>query len=124
MKNKRKIIDKWISNNGAATFDLKNRSIILHDGGLFAIEKEVKTETKTRMIIDKKPHEEIINGKTMEVYGCKSVPIKRKGELVKEKVEYYKNFLWFEELDETINYFKRMKQMLNKLGYKTNYGKK
>lgn len=119
MKNKRKIIDNWIKRNGAANFDLKNRDIILYDGGLFSIEKEIKIETKTRMITDKEPHEEIINGKKRKVYGCKFVPIKRKEKLVKEKVEDYKAFLWFEELDETINYLKRMKSMLNKLGYNT-----
>jgi len=43
----------------------------------------------------------------------------------KEKypVDTYRATLWFQELDEHINYFKRMKKMLNDLGYSTTYKK-
>lgn len=112
--NKQKEIQKWREKNGAASFDLKKKNIILHDGGLFVIEKEVKTKNKTKVIIDKQPNE---NGH----YSVNFIPIKRNGKLIKEKVEDYKAIIWFSELDETINYFKRMKKLLNKLGYKTNH---
>lgn len=35
--NEKTIIQKWKEKNGAADFDLKNRDIILYDGGLFSI---------------------------------------------------------------------------------------
>ena len=109
---KNKIIWNWRKRNGCAKFDLKNRDIILYDGGLFTIEKETLIKPKRRIIIDKKQNS---NGN----YGCKFIPIKRNGKILKEKVEYYKAQIWFEELNETINYLIRMKKMLNKIGYKT-----
>lgn len=36
----KKVIDEWIKKNGACSFDAKNLDIILHDGGLFSIEKK------------------------------------------------------------------------------------
>lgn len=103
--NKRKKLDEWIMNNGACEFDLKKRDIWLFDGGLFSIEKEVKLRPRSRFKRTKD--------------GLELVHIKGK----KVKVEYYKAVFWFEELDETINYLKRMKKVLNKLGYKTNFKK-
>ena len=42
-KSKKEIINKWIMKNGCVSFDLKNKDIIIHDGGLFPIEsKKVK----------------------------------------------------------------------------------
>jgi hypothetical protein len=38
---KNKIIWNWRKRNGCAKFDLRNRNIILYDGGLFTIEKEI-----------------------------------------------------------------------------------
>lgn len=108
--NKKEVIQKWKKRNGAADFDLKKRNIILYDGGLFAIEKKIK----------KRPRYKLIKIKEGEYTGCSElVPIKGK----KIKYEDYKTYLWFEELNETINYLRRMKRMLNKLGYKTGFEK-
>jgi hypothetical protein len=117
-KQRKKIIEKWINKNGAASFDLKNRDIILWDGGLFCIDKETKIKNKTRMVIQKESSL-VSNGKVFKGKEIKFIPIKKNGRFVKEKVDYYKAVFWFEELDETINYLKSMKKMLNKLGYET-----
>lgn len=121
-KTKQKIIKQWIQKHGAATFDLRDKNIILYDGGLFSIEKEVKIKPKTRVIFGK-PKETGINGKMIKACEVKFIPIKRNGRTIKEKVEYYKANIWIEELDDIINYFKSMKKMLNKIGFKTNYKK-
>lgn len=100
--DKQKIIDKWISRNGACTFDLKNKDIILHDGGLFSIDpKKVKRP-------------KITGYKKLKEGGSQVLFSKRKY----TETDYEATF-WFEDLDETINYLKRMKRMLNKLGYRT-----
>ena len=107
-KTKKKIIEDWIIHHGAANFDLKKRDIILPDGGLFSIEKE---KYKARKIIG---HKKLPNGNVEILFSKKKlIPSER-----------YKATFWFQELDETISYFKRMKKMLNKLGYKTNRGAK
>lgn len=118
-KEQKEIVENWIKNNGCANFDFKNKDIILYDGWLFSIEKTTKIKPRTRMILSKKPEESMINGKLQRFFPCKFIPIRKNGKIVKEKVEYFHAALWFEELDETINYFKRMKKLLNQLGYKT-----
>ncbi len=120
----RKIIEKWIMNNGAAQFDTKNRNVILNDGGLFSIEKTIKIKPKTKIIVSDKPEIFKINGKEHEGFPVLFKKIKRKGKQIKEKVEYLHASLWFEEVDETVDYFKRVKRLLNRLGYRTNYRKK
>jgi len=117
-KTKREIMQNWVTNHGAATFDLENRNIILHDGSLFSIEKEIKIKPKTRLVFGKLK-EYVLNGKKHKSQDVKFITIKRKGRIIKEKVEYYRAYLWFEELNELISYFESMKKMLNKLGYKT-----
>ncbi|MGV8152040.1 MAG: hypothetical protein ACP5OG_03090 [Candidatus Nanoarchaeia archaeon] len=117
-KYKKKIVQNWIFNHGAAEFDLKKRDIILHDGGLFSIEKEVKIKPKTRVLWGELK-DNGLNSKYSKFREIKFIPIKRKGKVLKEKVEEYKAYLWFEELDNMIGYFKSMKRMLNKIGYKT-----
>jgi len=149
LKNQEKIIEKWIIKNGAASFDLKNRDIILHDGGLFSIENSPEIKGWSKCIF-KKAEKRILNGKEQTFHPIDFVPRKYKGKVNpdkvfnfiknkikkgktfeeevlnffnKEKRDNYKINLWFEELDQTINYLKRMKRMLNKLGYKTNLKK-
>jgi len=117
-RTNKKIIENWIINHGAANFDLKKGDIILPDGGLFSIEKEVKIMPKTRILFSKLKDSKF-NGKNNKFRELKFIPIKRNGRVLKEKVEYYKTYLWFEELDDLIKYFKSMKRMLNKIGYKT-----
>lgn len=108
-KQQEEINNKWIRKNGAGIFDFKNRDIILYDGGLFAVEKEVKKCFRSRFVrIKKGPHKGMLMQQSMPW-------------LPKREYNSYKATLWFEELDETINYLKRMKKLLNELGYKTTY---
>lgn len=145
--NKKEIIKKWIENNGAAGFDLKNRNIILYDGGLFSIENIPKIKEWTK-VVKRKAEKRMFNGKEQTVYPIDFVPKKYRGKVdpnkvfnfIKKKIDKGETFeeevlhffnkekmdnisaiFWFEELDRTINYFKRMKKMLNKIGYKTDY---
>ena len=106
--DKRKVIEKWIHDNGAADFDLSKKDIILFDGGLFCIEKYKVMRHK------------MIGMKKLTNSNCSEVIFSNK----KYPAEEFKATLWFTDLDETINYFKRMKKMLNSLGYKTGYGRK
>jgi len=103
LKQKRKIVDRWKERNGAADFNLKSRDITLYDGGLFSI---VSKRVKSCKI---KGFKKLPNGNT-EVLFSKNKSL--------NTVEH-NAILWFEELDETINYLKRMKNMLNRIGYKT-----
>jgi len=104
--NKTQTIDNWIKNHGAANFDLKKRDIILYDGGLFSVEKKIKRRLRSKFVKIKK-------GKYKGYSMLKHI----KGKKV--KYEDYTATFWFEELDETINYLRSMKRMLNKIGYKT-----
>jgi hypothetical protein len=106
--DKRKVIEKWIWANGAADFDLKKKDVILFDGGLFCIEPYKVMRHK------------MIGMKKLPNSTCSQVIFSKK----KYPTEEFKATLWFEDIDETINYFKRMKKMLNSLGYKTGYGKR
>lgn len=106
--NKQKIIEEWIKKNGCAGFDLKNRDIILYDGGLFSIEKK---KVKRSKIVG---YKKLPNGSVQILFSKKkTVPY-----------EDYSAVMWFEDIEETIGYFKRMKEMLNKIGYKTNLKKR
>lgn len=104
--DKQKIIDKWIEKNGCASFDIEEEQIIFHDGAGFCIEKEIKYLPRRRL----KP---ITEG-----------PLKGGAELIKIKGpkvrhEFYKSYYSFCDLDDTINRLRRMKKMLNEIGYKT-----
>jgi len=111
LKQKEKIAEEWIFRHGAASFDIKEGNIILHDGGLFSIETEVKYLPRTRF----KP---ITEGRWKG--GAELVNIKGP----KVRHEFHDAYMWFEDLDDTISYFKSMKRMLNKLGYKTSFKKR
>lgn len=81
---------------------MKNKDVIFPDEGLFSIEsKKIKLPKITG-------HKKLKNGNSQVLFSKR-----------KYVNTDYKATLWFEELDETINYLKRMKRMLNKLGYKT-----
>ena len=103
LKKKGEIIKEWVKNHGAASFDLKKRDIILHDGGLFTIETK---KIKLRKIIGYKRHP---NGISEVLFSKKKIIPSAE----------YTAVVWLEELDETIAYFKNMKRMFNKLGYNT-----
>lgn len=121
-ERKQKKVDNWIKRNGCASFDFNNRDIILWDGGLFAIEKEIKIKPKQRIIFGK--YKKIdLNGKTIKAHEMKFIPIRKKGKIINGEYEYYKVNLWFEELDSTIKRLLSMKRMLNKIGFRTDYKK-
>ena len=113
LKQKQKIVDEWRYSHGAASFDIKKKDIILHDGGLFSVEKYIKYLPRHRL---KKIKEGSLKG------GAELVEMKGP----KVKHEFYDAYLWFEDLDGTISYLRSMKSMLNKIGYKTSFkrGKK
>ena len=103
---KEQILNKWIKEHGACSFDLKEKVITLHDGGIFSI------NTKTEML--------------RNVIGTKKIEIgKYKGNyevlFTKEKFPtlIHEGTLWFDEIDETISYFQSIKRVLNKVGYNT-----
>ena len=101
------VAEEWIRKNGACKFDFKNRDIILYDGGLFSIEKE-----KIRL---------------PKMIGTRKLPNGMHQVLFSKRKYIADNFFavtWMQELDETIRYFKSMKRMLNKIGFKTNRVKK
>ena len=105
--NKRKIADEWLNKHGAADLDLKHRDIILNDGGLFSVSKEIKYLPRHRLKeIKEGPHKGY----------SEFVHIKGK----KVKYEFYSAIFWFEELHETILYLQSMERMLQSLGYNTN----
>ncbi len=100
----KEIIDEWIINHGACTFDSENLDIILHDGGLFSIEKEKIMLPK---IIGRK---KIPNGMTQILFSKKKYPAERTFAR-----------LWIKDIDSTIRYFVSMKKMFNKIGIATNF---
>ena len=106
LTEKKKIIEKWRRKGGWASFDLKNEQIIFHDGAGFCIEKEIKYLSRYRTYPIK---EGLYKG------GRRMVPIKGP----KVKHEFYKSYYSFCDLDDTINHLRRMKKMLNSLGYET-----
>jgi hypothetical protein len=145
LNQKNKIVLEWIYKNGAADFDLKKKDIILRDGGIFAIENKPVIKEWTKIVT--KPETVILpNCKKGKVSRVDFVSRKYKGKVTdkkivdfikkkikkgecfeeevlhffnREKVDHMAVWLWIEELDKTINYLKRMKKMLNKIGYKT-----
>lgn len=108
LKDKQKVVQSWIEKNGCASFDLKDRQIIFHDGGGFSVEKKVKYLPKIKL-------KKITEGKWKG--GSEVVDIKG----TRERCEFYDCYYAFEDLDETINRLRRMKKMLNDIGYKTSY---
>jgi len=103
-EDKNKLVRQWIREHGAVKFDFKEQDIILQDGLLFSINKEIK---KLRKIKNAKP---TFDGKFAV-------------ELTKQKfkTECYECKIWFRELDSMIEYLKDMKKLLNTLGYSTQH---
>jgi hypothetical protein len=88
------IVRNWIREQGCdgfAAFDFKNKEVILYDGSFFSIKKKIKIHRK-----------------------------RRKAEFGKDiKVNKLACTFLFDSIDETIDYLKKTKSFLNKLGYKT-----
>ena len=108
MKTKKEIITEWINKNGACSIDLKNKEFTLYDGGLFGIQ-EKKVKRNKILGFKKLPN------------GCSEVLFSKKKCI--NDTEHYA-VIWFQELDETINYLNRLKKLLNRLGYNTSLQKK
>ncbi len=119
-KKKKEKFNSWARRKGGVDFDFENKNIILLDGGLFSIEKEIKIKPKTRTVFGQQK-EINFNGKSIKCRELKFIPIRRNNKILNEKVEYYKAIIWFEELNETINYLNSMKRMINKLGFETKH---
>ena len=100
-KKDEEIMEDWIRKNGACSFDYKNKDIILHDGGLFSIEKKKYKAHK-------------ITGYKKLPGGGVQVLFSKKKTVPSEK---YEATIWMCELSETINYLKRMKKMLSETPY-------
>lgn len=102
-KKQKEVMEKWIIKNGGCYFDYKNKDIILPDGGLFYIGKK---KYKARKIVGYKKLPD----------GCIEILFSKKKKVPSET---YEATIWMSELDEIINYLKRMKKMLNKIRIKT-----
>ena len=106
-KQKQMCID-WVSKHGCACLDFKNRDVILHDGGLFSIDKDIVKMHKLTGKFKKLPDD------------CYQMLFTKK----KYPHETYDATLWFEDVDDTIRWFKSLKRLLNSLGYKTQIKKR
>lgn len=98
-----KLVRKWIREHGAASFDFKNHDVIFGDGGLFSI------DSKKKMVKRAKGFKKIKDSNMTEVVFTKK----------KYPITVYQASMWFEDIDDTIDYFKDLKKLLNTLGYKT-----
>jgi hypothetical protein len=107
MKTKQEIVKEWINKNGACSIDLKNKEFTLYDGGLFEIQEK---KVKRRKILGFK---KLPNGGSEVLFS--------KNKCVND-IEHYM-IVWFQELEDTINYFVRLKKLLNLLGYNTSLKK-
>jgi hypothetical protein len=101
-RKRNKLAEEFYEKNGACNFDFKGRNIKLNDGGLFAIEEE-KVMRHKQIGTKKLP-----NGMVEILFSKKKYPTTE-----------HNAWMWFEDVDEHINYFRRVKKFLNKLGYKT-----
>lgn len=102
-KKDEEVMKKWISRHRACYFDYKNKDIILPDGGLFGIDKK---KYMARKIVG---YKKLANGNIQVLFSKKKIVPSEKYEVT----------IWMQELDETINYLKSMKRMLNNLGIRT-----
>ena len=101
-ESQNKIVRQWVREHGAASFDFKNKDVIFSDGGLFCIESRKIKMHKSRGL------KKLDDGSYQVVFSKKKYPSK-----------IYEAKMWFEDVDDNIEYFQSMKKMLNRLGYKT-----
>ena len=106
LKELNKIAEKWTAKNGASRIDFKNREIIIWDGGLFGGEVKKRKIPRTKFRLDP------IKGSKSKL--CVWTKI---GGMKNEY--YYEGSIWFEDIDSHINYFKRLKKLLNDNGFRT-----
>lgn len=99
MKQRRNsLVRKWLKDNncnGFASFDFKNKDIVFYDGGLVSVKRKLKLQRKRRRA------------------------------LIKEnvKIPSFTCTVWFDSLDEVLDYLQNAKRFLNSLGYNTSASK-
>ena len=94
LQKKNSLIRKWIKDNGSdgfASFDFKDKELILYDGGFVSIKRKTKIHRKRRK----------------SRFGMDL------------KIKKLACTFYFGALDETIEYLTKTRDFLNKLGYKT-----
>jgi len=111
----REILEKWIMNNGCVTFDYENDDILIHDGGLFAMEDKPKRVPNSKITFSKKASFHMMGGKKLKFH--EMIHTKLPGTYIQHN---YIAYQWPSELDETIQWFRRLKRVLNKVGIETN----
>lgn len=99
------IADEWLKRNGASKIDFKNKELIIFDGGLFGGKVKLKRVRRKKIWLEPLPDGGFeLKSKVLKGY----------------KNEYsYEGSIWFEDINELINYFVRLKKLLNKHGFKT-----
>jgi len=112
----REILERWLTANGCVTFDYKNDDILIHDGGLFAMEDRPKRKQNFELkFIKPNTTHKFPNGKP--ITGSEVIFIKKPGTYIQHN---YIAYQWPSELDETIQWFMSLKRVLNKVGIETN----
>jgi len=101
-KKLRKEIDEWISKNGACDVNIKDEDIILFDGGLFWIDSK---KVKRHKVMGYKK----VKGGSQIIFSKKKIVNDIENKVI----------LWIGELDSTINYLTRLRNLLNKKGFNT-----
>jgi len=105
IKERNKLAEEFQSNNGGIYFDFKNKTLIFPDGGLFSMEKKVETVSNSKFVLIKEG----------DYKDClKLVPTKGT-----KKVDNLSASMWFEDVKDTIRYFRRLDDCLKKMGYNT-----
>lgn len=131
--NKNQLIRQWVRENGGCWFDLKNKDIILYDGAIFSVNalmQEFKPQLCSKCL--KKVEDLPLPGNKFnfrtEVKNMNkimgTVPINNgmfQVQFSKKKVpvDTYQATVWFESIDEVIDYFTKIRGLLHKMGYKT-----
>lgn len=114
-KEERDILEKWRMANGCITFDYENDDILIHDGGLFGMEDKPKRVQNTKVSFAKKPSYHTLGGKKHMFHEI--IFTKMPGTYIQHN---YVAYQWPSELDDTIEWMKRLKRVLNKVGIETN----
>jgi len=109
INEKEEALNFLVKNGCGIKFDFKNKDLWIPSGGLWYIEPNLKKEYQTGM--------KTFPSKTYPGwYGTKFY---KKWWLPKKFYVDPKVNIWFNELDNTIRYLKKVKKLLNRLGYKT-----
>jgi hypothetical protein len=109
MMKKKKEAEKFLQENGCGIkFNFKERSVDIPSGGLWYIEPNLKKVYRRKYLFEELPN------------GNHEIRSYTKWWLPKEWESTPEVNVFFEEIDEIIEYFKKVKKLLNKMGYKTN----